>query len=180
MARRHDGQGAVAEKGGVFVAIPRAAQVDEAEIDLVAGQALDDRAVISRDDLEMDLGRDLAEMAEQPRQERLEAGGAVTNHQTSTGGVAQAVHRLFQVVGAPGEVAGQREELRAGLSEVDALAVAHEQGQSERMLERADLLAHRRLREVPSPRRRREAALLGHGEEDLELVKAEQNALPAE
>jgi len=68
-----------------------------------------------------------------------------------------------------------RQETLAGLGQADAARGAREQRSAQARLQRAHRLAHRRGADPERGRRLAEAALPGHGQEDLDAV---QRALP--
>ena len=71
----------------------------------------------------------------------------------------------------------EREQRLAGRSERDVAARPTEQSRAELALERADLLAQRRLRDVDRLGGAREVTRVGHGREVLELPELHFDSL---
>src|SRR5256885_15878954 len=81
------------------------------------------------------------------------------------------------VLGLRQDRLGVDQERAAGIGQADPARMAHEQGGVDLALERADLLAERRLLDVQLLRRARDVALVRDGDEVTEMAQFHEHML---
>ena len=117
-------------------------------------------------------GRVDAELADGARHQRMERRRGGEAHGDAADLAARgAAGADLGVLGLRQDRLGIGQEGAAGIGQGDAARMAHEQRGVDLALERADLLAERRLLHVQLLRRARDVALMGDGDEIAEVAQ---------
>ncbi len=170
---RHHGQHRVAAPGlDAHAGQRRLRQRDQPQVQRAGGQPRQ-RLGRGRDaDLQVDAGmpaRQLAQRGWQQVGDRAGAGAEPHTAALTLGMQAHVGHQLVQIGQQPARPRGQHLPGAGGCH----APATQQQGHAEARLEFGHMLRHRRRRQVQRPRRLREAAQLGHGQQRAQAIQVD-------
>ena len=149
---------------------------DDAELELAVRHTLDDGLRVRDRERDRDTGVLPLKFAEQDRDDGATwAGGRADLERAAELALLAGLELLEQLTFEGEQALGAAVEREARLGRLDAATRAIEQLASKPLLERADLEAHRRLRDPEPLGRLREALPLDHGAERCELSRVHKD-----
>src|SRR5712691_11337840 len=174
MARRHDDHHLLLQHREDLQVGRDDGQGEQPQVHLVVAQQAQDRLRCARGDAEVDLPVEVAELLQQPGQDEQAHRHPPADVELAAVELARLRDLPQGILHVPLDPVGQLQEQLAGGGEGDAAALAMQEQAAQLLLEELDLAADRGLGDVEALGGPREAALLRHRAEHLQLAHVHQ------